>query len=238
MKAVVLAGGKGMRLAPYTTVLPKPLVPVGGIPILETVLRQLRYYGFREVVLAVGHLSPLIRAYFDNNAITNKLWLRYHQEQAPLGTAGALASIPDFDEPFLAMNGDLLTTLDYAAMMRFHRERGAALTIAVTEKEIQVEVGVLGMDAEDRVIGYDEKPIRRFPASMGIYVCSPRVREVMEPGVALDIPGLVLRLIEAGEHVIGFRSDAFWLDMGNRADYERASDAFERNRALFLPDDA
>src|ERR1700752_1255490 len=114
-KAVIRAGGRGTRLAPYTTVLPKPLVPVGGVPILETVLRQLRHYGFREVVLAVGYLSPLIRAYFDNNPISNKLWLRYHQEQAPLGTAGALASVEDFDEPFLAMNGDLLTTLDYAA---------------------------------------------------------------------------------------------------------------------------
>jgi len=237
MKAVVLAGGKGTRLAPYTTVLPKPLVPVGGIPILETVLRQLHHYGFREVVLAVGYLSPLIRAYFDNNSITNKLWLRYHQEQAPLGTAGALASIEGFDEPFLAMNGDLLTTLDYGAMMRFHRERGAALTVAVTERQVQVEVGVLRMNAEDIITGYDEKPVHRYSASMGIYICSPRIREMMEPGVALDIPGLVLRLIEAGEQVAGFRSEAFWLDMGNRADYERASDAFERNRALFLPDE-
>jgi NDP-sugar pyrophosphorylase family protein len=238
MKAVVLAGGKGTRLAPYTTVLPKPLVPVGGVPILETVLRQLRHYGFREVVLAVGYLSPLIRAYFDSNAISTKLWLRYHQEQAPLGTAGALASIEDLDEPFLAMNGDLLTTLDYGAMMRFHRERGAALTVAVTERQLQVEVGVLGMDAEDRIIGYEEKPIHRFRASMGIYICSPRVRAVMDPGMALDIPGLVLRLIQAGELVIGYRTEAFWLDMGNREDYERASDAFERNRALFLPDEA
>jgi len=238
MKAVVLAGGKGTRLAPYTTVLPKPLVPVGGIPILETVLRQLRHHGFREVVLAVGYLSPLIRAYFDNNPITNKLWLRYHQEQAPLGTAGAIASIDDLDDSFLAMNGDLLTTLDYAAMMRFHRERGAALTVAVTERQLQVEVGVLQINSEDRIVGYDEKPTHRFQASMGIYVFSPRVREVMKPGVALDIPGLVLRLLEAGERVIGFRSDAFWLDMGNPADYERASEAFERNRKLFLPDEA
>jgi len=237
MKAVILAGGKGTRLIPYTTVLPKPLVPVGGVPILETVLRQLRYHGFREVVLAVGYLSPLIRSYFDNNAITNKLWLRYHQEQVPLGTAGALASIQDLNEPFLAMNGDVLTTLDYAAMMRFHQERGAALTVAVTERQIQVEVGILGMDAEDRIIGYDEKPIHRFPASMGIYICSPRVLKVMETGVALDIPELVVRLIKAGESVMGYRSDAFWLDMGNRADYERASEAFERNRAMFLPDE-
>lgn len=238
MKAVVLAGGKGTRLAPYTTVLPKPLVPVGGIPILETVLRQLRHHGCDEAVLAVGYLSPLIRAYFDQNPISKQIRLRYHQEREPLGTAGALASIEGLDEPFIAMNGDLLTTLDYAEMMRRHRERDAALTVAVTERRLQIEVGVLGMDGENRVVSYTEKPVHSFPASMGIYVCSPRIREVMGPGIALDIPALVVRLIERGETVIGYRSDAFWLDMGNRADYERASEAFERNRAAFLPDEA
>src|SRR4051812_23480862 len=106
MKAVVLAGGKGTRLAPYTTVLPKPLVPVGGLPIVETVLRQLRFHGFTEVVLAVGYLSPLVRAYFDQNPLSSRMTLRYHQEREPLGTAGALASVEGLDESFLAMNGD------------------------------------------------------------------------------------------------------------------------------------
>ena len=238
MKAVILAGGKGTRLAPYTTVLPKPLVPVGGVPILETVLRQLRHHGFQEVVIAVGYLSSLIRAYMDQNAISSQIRLRYHQEQQPLGTAGPLATIEGLDEPFLAMNGDLLTTLDYAALMRFHRERGAMLTVAVTERRFQIEVGVLGMDQDDRVVSYSEKPVHSYPASMGIYVCSPGVRRFMEPGVPLDIPALVLMLIAAGEPVMAYRSEAFWLDMGNRADYERASEAFERDRALFLPDEA
>ena len=237
MKAVILAGGKGTRLAPYTTVLPKPLVPVGGVPILETVLRQLHHHGFDEVVLAVGYLSSLIQAYFEQNPISKKLKIRYHHEQSALGTAGALASIEGLDEPFLAMNGDLLTTLDYSAMMRAHHAREATLTIAVTERRVQIEVGVLGMDADDRIVSYVEKPVHSFPASMGIYVCSPHMRQLMEPGVALDIPTLVLKLISAGEPVIGYRSDVFWLDMGNRTDYERASEAFEQNRALFLPDE-
>lgn len=239
MKAVILAGGKGTRLAPYTTVLPKPLVPVGGVPILETVLRQLRHHGFEEVVLAVGYLSTLIQAYLDQSPVSKMIKLRYHQEQVPLGTAGALGSIDGLgDEPFLAMNGDLLTTLNYSEMMRSHKKRGAALTIAVTERRFQVEVGVLGMDSTDKVISYDEKPIHRYPASMGIYVYSPRAREMIKPGMPLDVPTLVIKLIEAGETVIGYRSEAFWLDMGNRADYERASEAFERNRGEFLPDEA
>jgi NDP-mannose synthase len=237
MKAVILAGGKGTRLAPYTTVLPKPLVPVGGVPILETVLRQLRHHGCREVVLAVGYLGALIRAYLDQAPIAGRVTLRYHHEHEPLGTAGALATIDGLDEPFLAMNGDLLTTLDYTAMMRFHRERNAALTIAVTERRFQVEVGVLGMDRDDQVIGIEEKPIQRYPASMGIYIYSPSVLKMMDPGTYLDVPNLVLRLIDAGERVVGFRNDAFWLDMGNRADYERASEAFEKNRSAFLPDE-
>jgi NDP-mannose synthase len=236
MKAVILAGGKGTRLAPYTMVLPKPLVPVGGIPILETVLRQLRHQGFREVVLAVGYLSPLIRAYFDNNPITDKLWLRYHQEQQPLGTAGAIGSIEGLDEPFIAMNGDLLTTVNYADMLRFHASREAALTIAVTERQLQVEVGVLTTDDEDRITRYDEKPVHRFAASMGIYAMSPKVRSFVQPGIAQDIPDLVRNLLASGERILAYRPDAFWLDMGNRADYERASEAFERNRTLFLPD--
>ncbi|UFN49766.1 NTP transferase domain-containing protein [Roseomonas sp. OT10] len=238
MKAVILAGGKGTRLAPYTTVLPKPLVPVGGIPIVETVLRQLRHHGFTEVVLAVGYLSPLIRAYFDPNPLTQRMWIRYHQESEPLGTAGALASIEGLNEDFLAMNGDLLTTLDYAAMMRFHRERDATLTVAVTDRRYQIEVGVLGIEPDQRITGYTEKPVQIFPASMGIYICSPRIFGFMEPGKPLDVPSLVVRLIEAGQPVLAYRSEASWLDMGNPTDYARASEAFEGNRSAFLPDGA
>lgn len=237
MKAVILAGGRGTRLAPYTTVLPKPLVPVGGIPILETVLRQLKHHGFEEAILAVGYLSPLIRAYLDQNPISRRIRLSYHQEQEPLGTAGALADIDGLDGPFLAMNGDLLTTTNYAQMMAFHQEQGAALTVAVTDRKYQIEVGVLGMEGE-RIVSYTEKPVQSFPASMGIYICSPAIRRYMEAGKALDIPELVVRMIQAGERVVGYRSDVFWLDMGNPADYERASEAFERSRDAFLPDGA
>lgn len=239
LRAVVLAGGRGTRLAPYTTVLPKPLVPVGGVPILETVLRQLRFHGVHEAVLAVGYLSPLIRAYLDENPISSRMRIRYHQEREPLGTAGALASIAGLDDDFVAMNGDLLTTLDYADLVRAHRARGAALTIAVTERRVQVEVGVLEIGADDAVLGLAEKPVHVYQASMGIYAVSPRAQQRhMVPGEPLDMPALAARLLAAGERVHAYRSGAFWLDMGNPSDYARASEAFERDRAAFLRDEA
>jgi NDP-sugar pyrophosphorylase family protein len=238
LKAVILAGGRGTRLAPYTTVLPKPLVPVGGVPILETVLRQLSFHGFQEAVLAVGYLSSLIRAYFSEAEVSRRMRITYHQEREPLGTAGPLATVEGFDDDFLFMNGDLLTTLDYAAMMRFHRDHEAALTIAVVDRRMQIELGVLGINEASEVVSYTEKPVHSYSASMGIYACSPRIRDYIEPGVPLDVPSLVLRLIAAGEKVVGFRSDCFWLDMGNPADYARATDAFEQNRAAFLRDEA
>jgi NDP-sugar pyrophosphorylase family protein len=238
MKAVILAGGRGTRLAPYTTVLPKPLVPVGGVPILETVLRQLCFHGFQEVMLAVGYLSPLIRAYFNEAPVSKRIRIGYHQEHEPLGTAGPIATVEGFDDDFLFMNGDLLTTLDYAALMRFHREHAAALTIAVADRHTQIEVGVLGINAASEVVSYVEKPTHSYSASMGIYACSPSIRRHMQAGVALDVPALVLRLIAAGEKVMGFRSECFWLDMGNPDDYARAAEAFETNRAAFLKDEA
>lgn len=237
LKAVILAGGRGTRLAPFTTVLPKPLVPVGGVPILETVLRQLSFHGFQETVLAVGYLSSLIRAYLGEAEISRRMRIRYHEEQKPLGTAGPLASVEGFDDDFLFMNGDLLTTLDYAAMMRFHREQNAALSIAVVDRHMQIELGVLGINAASEVVSYTEKPSHSYAASMGIYACSPSIRRYIEPGVPLDVPTLVLRLIAAGEKVVGFRSECFWLDMGNPTDYARATEAFEQNRAAFLRDE-
>jgi NDP-sugar pyrophosphorylase family protein len=236
IKAVILAGGKGTRLAPYTTVFPKPLMPLDGLPILEIVLRQLRYHGCETITLAVGYLAPLIRAYLDQSSVSRLVRIAYHQEAEPLGTAGALATVAGLDEPFLAMNGDILTTLDYTALINFHHEQRAALTVAVTRKRVQIELGVLQIESDHRVSGYEEKPIKDYPASMGVYVYDPRTLRHIVPNAYLDLPSLVLRLIERGERVAAFRSDAFWLDMGNRDDYERAVAEFAGRRAEFLPD--
>lgn len=210
-------------------------MPIDDVPIVEIVLRQLARHGFDEVTLAVGYLAPLIRAYLDQAPISELVRLSYHYEADPLGTAGALATIEGLAETFLVMNGDILTTLDYSQLVAAHRASGAALTVAVTKKRVQIELGVLDLAADGRIVGYDEKPIKEYPASMGIYVYEPRVLRHIERGRYLDLPSLVLRLIEKKERVCGFASDAFWLDMGNRDDYERATAAFVERKAEFLP---
>ncbi len=170
MRAVILAGGLGTRLRPYTTVLPKPLVPVGDRPILEHILRQLGAAGVDHVDLCVSHLGELIQVYFSqSHAVPDGMELAWHWEDEPLGTAGALRVVPDLDGTFIAMNGDVLTTLDYRALVECHRERGAALTIATYRKQVNIDLGVID-SADGFVTGYREKPTLDYDVSMGIYV--------------------------------------------------------------------
>jgi NDP-mannose synthase len=223
-KAVILAGGKGTRLGPYTTILPKPLLPVGDQAILEVVVSQLRRHGFADMVFAVGYLAHLIQAVFGDGA-SRDVQIRYHTEGRPLGTAGALATIDSLDEPFLLMNGDVLTTLDYDALYRAHVASGNILTIATNPRVVPVDFGVIHMSGSggmQRVLRYEEKPDLQYAVSMGIYVMDPAVREFIEPDDHLDLPSLVQILIEVGEPVGGFVHDGYWLDIGRHEDYERA----------------
>lgn len=231
MKAVILAGGRGSRLAPYTSILPKPLMPVGGVPILEIILWQLHHFGITEVTLASGYLSELIQAYLMRSKISQRIRIHHHTESQPLGTAGAIKQIKGLDEPFLVMNGDILTSLNYAAAIKHHQDSKAALTIAITKKIVRLELGVLLLDDKSHVVGYQEKPVKEFPASTGIYIYDPRVLNHIESDTYLDLPTLVLRLIEAGEIVAGYQTDAFWLDIGNKDDFERASAEFEARKS-------
>ena len=236
-RAIVLAGGLGMRLRPYTAVLPKPLMPVGDRPVLDIVLRQLGRHGFRDVTIITGYLTELIEAFFRDGA-NHGISIDYHREHTPLGTAGAIAEIDDLDAPFIVMNGDVLTDLDYTALMDQHCETGAAATIATITRDIQVSLGVLHFgdnDHPDRLTSYEEKPHFEFEASMGVYAFSPRVREFMEPNERLDFPDLIRRLLEAGESVCAFRSDCYWLDIGRHDDYEQALEEFERMRDRLIP---
>ena len=236
MKAVILAGGKGTRLAPYTTVFPKPLVPLGHRPILDIIIRQLAYYGFKDIVLTVGYLAELIQAYFQtaNDALPD-VNLTYVKEREPLGTAGSLSLIEGLDDTFLVMNGDVLTSLNYRQMVAFHQAHGNALTIGTYEKHLQIELGVVEMDADGAVTGYLEKPEKVYPVSIGIYVYEPSVLRYIEPGQHLDFPELVLRLLAGGEKVMGYRCQDYWLDIGHPGDYRRAQEEFERMESLFLP---
>jgi NDP-sugar pyrophosphorylase family protein len=233
MKAVILAGGKGRRLAPYTAILPKPLMPVGDVPILEIVLRQLKHAGFDEIVMAVGYLAELLLAYFGDG---HKLGLRirYSREEEPLGTAGPLSLVEGLSERFLVMNGDLLTTLDYRALWQHHLDRGAIATLTTFRRDVKIDLGVVHVDDQGWVAGYTEKPTYHYTISTGIYIFEPEVLAYIPRQQRMDLPDLVLKLLGAGERVASFPFEGTWLDIGRMDDYERAVAEFEPRRAEFL----
>jgi len=236
-RVVLLAGGLGTRLQPFTVLLPKALVPVGEQPISEILVRQLRHDGFTDLVLAVGHLGELVEAYFhDGRAVELGVRLTFVRERQPLGTAGCLALVPDLDDSFLIVNADLLTTLDFHRLLAVHRASGAVLTIAAVERCDRLEWGELAATPEGELTAYIEKPERRAWVSMGIYACEPAVLAHVEPGVRLDIPELAMRLLAAGLPVRVYRSTDYWLDLGNPRDYARAVDDFAARRSEILRD--
>ena len=231
MRAVILAGGKGTRLRPYTTVLPKPLVPVAERPILELIMRQLSLAGFTRIDLSVGHLGGLIKAYIDHVELPQGLEVRYWWEDEPLGTAGALRRIDDLDEPFLAMNGDILTTMDYGDLMRFHHERDGELTIATHEQEVNIDLGVIE-SSDGAVVDYVEKPTMNFDVSMGIYVYEPEVLDLI-PNGRFDFPEVVRKMLDSNRRVIPYKGPGIWFDIGTVGEHERATAAIEAQPELF-----
>lgn len=229
-RAVILAGGKGSRLAPYTTVIPKPLMPIGDRAILDVIVRQLRKAGFTELTLAVGYLAHLIKAVFGDGSAFG-VNIDYHDEDSPLGTAGALATVENLQEPFLAMNGDVLTALDYRALYDTHIADGNALTIATHRRTVKTEYGVLHLDGRPgsthRVIGYEEKPEFHYVVSMGVYVVGPGALDLVEPNEALDFPDLVQRMLDNKLPVGSYLYDGYWLDIGRHDDYAQAIEDYD-----------
>jgi NDP-mannose synthase len=230
-RAVILAGGRGTRLAPYTTVLPKPLLPIGDRAILEVVVEQLRNHGFTELTFAVGHLSHLIEAVFQDGSDYG-VSIDYHRELEPLGTAGALSGIGGLDEPFLMMNGDILTSLNYRELFQTHTESENALTIATHLRRDMCDYGILHLDREDRethrVIAYEEKPETVYTVSMGVYVVDPTVLSYIPDGEAIDLPDLVIKLLDLDQRVGSYRYEGLWLDIGRHDDYEQATAEYEK----------
>jgi len=233
MRAVILAGGLGTRLAPYTVVFPKPLMPIGDMPILELLIRQLRKAGILEVTLAVGHLSSLIEAYFGDGGRFG-VSIQYSKEDQPLGTAGPLKLIDDLTGAFMVMNGDLLTDLDFVAMTDAHRRSGVAGTLGLYARDVHIDLGVLRTDDAGRVREYIEKPTYHYDVSMGIYIFEPRVLELIPAGRRFDLPDLVRSMIGAGEEILAYRHGGYWLDIGRPDDYQRAQDEFESVRQRIL----
>lgn len=227
-RAVVLAGGRGTRLAPYTSVLPKPLMPIGERAILEIVVEQLEAHGVSDIVFCVGYLSHLIRTVFDNRA-NGHVNISYAHEQKPLGTAGPLRLVDGLNETFIVMNGDVLTTLDYRDLVRHHREAGNAVTIATRERTIKIDYGVLHVENETtpkRIVSFDEKPEVRSTVSMGVYVFEPWVLDYVPPDQHHDVPELMQTLLIQGVSVGAYAFDGPWFDIGHEGDYARAVEAW------------
>ena len=229
---MIMAGGRGSRLAPYTTVLPKPLMPLSDRPILQVILDQLVAGGVEHVTISVGHLGGLIESWVAHHDAQVPVELVH--EDAPLGTAGALRLLPRRpEETFLALNGDVLTTLDFAELVRRHREGGAIATMAINERTVDVQYGVVYTDDEGRITRLDEKPQLRYRVSMGVYAMEPAIIDHIGDGERIDFPTLLLRAVERGGTVRAFEHTGYWRDIGNRDDYEAAIDEFTADPARF-----
>lgn len=227
MRTIILAGGKGVRLAPLTEVIPKPLVPLGGKPILEVVIRQLRHHGLTRITLAVGYMADLICAYFGDGA---KFGVRidYSYETDPLGTAGPLALIPNLDDTFIVMNADVLTDLNFQELVKYHKTNNALATVSAYERQVTIDLGVIIKDGGCRIKDYVEKPTISHLVSMGVYVFEPQVLEFINGRDYLDFPDLVKHLLHAGQIVNYYPFDGYWLDIGRHEDYARASEEFDQ----------
>jgi len=234
MKAIILAGGKGTRLKPYTTILPKPLMPIGDTPILEVILNQLKYYGFNSVILALGHKARYISTFIGNGTELG-IDIAYSYEQKNLGTAGPLTLIKNLDENFLVMNGDVLTDLNYSDFFNNHLKSNAAVTIATYTKTVKIDLGVIETK-KNHVIGYIEKPTMKYQVSMGIYAFNKRAVEYIPYNQYYDFPDLIKRMISDDEIINVYHpSNCIWLDIGRMEDFENSLETFKKNKSRFLP---
>lgn len=232
-RAIVLAGGKGTRLLPYTVVIPKPMLPIGEIPIIEIISRQLKFHGFDEVTVSLGHLSGVIEHYLETKANVSGIPnFEYFLEQSPLGTSGPIKAISPSEDNFLVVNGDILTTLNMSEMWAEHIKEAAALTVGIRKTEYKLPLGSITVDNNSLVTNFEEKPTVTYLDNIGAYVYSKRALEYMEEGERIDVNILIERLIKAKEKVLAFRSDGpyFWIDIGTHADYEKANLEFTELR--------
>lgn len=233
--AVILAGGRGVRLKPFTMVIPKPLLPVGELPIVEVVLRQLAAMGAKRVAMMLGYMAQLFIASFGDGS----RWgvnIEYYVEDEPQGTAGSLRMIKDPEPHLLVMNADILTTLDYRKIVEFHRDRNAWGTIATTKRRAHIDYGVIVKSGDGLLGEYREKPVLEYDVSMGINVISSKCISYIPPDTKYDIPDLMTALVSDRKRVLCYDTDCYWRDIGRFEDYEQASADFAREPGVFLPD--
>jgi len=233
-QAVILAGGRGARLAPFNTVLPKPLMPLGEVSVLEIVLRRLDRAGFDEAILATGYLSEIIEAFCKSLGPKLRLDLRFVREEEPRGTVGPLRGLSGLEEHFLLMNGDVLTDLPFDRVLEAQRGRGSIATLAVAEREVVIDFGILSVDPDGSVSRYTEKPTLRHLVSLGVYAFSREILEWIPASGKFDLPDLVQLLIEGNRRVNTYPFKGYWKDIGRIEDYESAKEDFLRNPERFL----
>jgi len=230
MKAVILAGGKGTRLLPYTIVIPKPMLPIAGIPIIEIISKQLNFYGFTDVTISLGHLSEMIKVFLSGKiGKVGFPTFSYHIETEPKGTAGPIKELGVSSENFVVMNGDILTNINLKNLYDFHIEKQATLTIAVRNTSHQLPFGAVTVNQNNEVINFEEKPKISLIDNIGAYVYSQRALAFIKENEKIDVNTLVLRLIEAGEKVCAYLNVGpyYWIDIGTHADYEKANEELE-----------
>lgn len=231
--AVILAGGKGTRLRPYTWVLPKPLMPIGEFPILEIIIKQLIQHGFSHITMAVNHQAELIKAFFGNGSKWG-ITINYSLEEIPLSTMGPLKLISDLPEDFLIMNGDVLTDLNFSSFYEFHNKNNNIFTISSYRREHINDYGVLEVNESNSLCGFKEKPRTVFEVSMGIYMANKKILDIIPSGILYGFDHLMLELIKRNTLATVKNHDGYWLDIGRPDDYHIAIDKFENERNLFL----
>lgn len=235
MRAVILAGGLGKRLAPYTNVLPKPLMPIQEMPIIEIVIRQLKFYGIKRITLCVGYLGSLLEAYLGDGSSLD-VNIDYSYEKEPLGTAAPIKLLRDLDEPFLMMNGDLLTNLNFGKLLNFHLNHDEVISISIFEKTLKTGLGVISFDESGFIQKYEEKPSFDFSVSMGIYAMNPEVLSFIPEEAFFDLPDLINLLLKKKIKIKIYKENCTWLDVGIISDYEEACNLFQEDKSFFLPE--
>lgn len=233
MRAIILAGGKGTRLRPYTVVLPKPLMPIGEYPILEVIVRQLVYYGFTHITMAVNHQAKIIQSFFGNGEQWG-ITIDYSLEEKPLSTMGPLRLIKNLPENFLVMNGDILTDLNFREFFKYHVDNGNNFTIAAFQRVLKSEYGVLNIDNGGKLCGFVEKPEYRFDVSMGIYAVNLEVMRFIPEETTYGFDHLMLDLLANGKPASVKRHDGHWLDIGRPEDYMQALEEFESQKDIYF----
>lgn len=232
-RAVILAGGKGTRLKPYTWVLPKPLMPIGEMPILEVIIKQLAAAGFDHITLAVNHMAEIIGAFFGDGSKWN-IKIDYSLEDKPLSTIAPLKLIKELPDNFLIMNGDVLTDLDYSQLYDYHVNNNNIFTISSYLRQQLNDYGVLEINDERKLYGFREKPITHFEVSMGVYMASKKILEVIPPDTFYGFDHLMLDLIKLQNPASVRTHNGYWLDIGRPDDYQTAIEKFDTERDKFI----